>query len=687
MDLKLISIVALFSVLVFSLPVLAETSSVTKGYFTVDWDCTDSISKHECLIEITNNDLSLKHDFDLEVLIDNTSYSGDTKAELYEWKNISHTLINQNCTLNQTTLPNSTVVNNTYCNPFSYESWFDDWKPTKSFIFTQSNKQQLGTSINIGKGETKLFRLIYETPIGLTSQGWGSFGKVAIVNTEGSNSDEYHPWFNSTFERRQNITVNNTLGVDIEPYVAPINITYDSDMVADFSDLRFTWYNDTSGAEQEIDVWNDTRVNSNWILVHAELPENDTYETVYVYYMNTTPINATWNGTNTCYFYDDFEDSNYTSVWTSVSGSWSETGGAMDGTGNELGIRTDALMPTDLRVIDYAENDGNGEVKILTAVNVTGGTFFSRNAFKSGGVDMYWYNGGWNLINSSASPTFTSGDGMTRLEWTEHDDERNMYKEFTHALYGDNVNYADIGFYGYAGGNQLHYEVCIYNWTGVDPTYTFGSEESLAIPINVTMTSPTNTSYNQTWAWINATTNVTASLCLAQVNGTNNTMTNSTGNWNYNFSGTNATSYNAMVFCNSSTNTWGTSSDVNFTLQYTFDSSTATGTGNPDMSGLAIVLIGIAGIFAWLSQSLDKKKHAGLRLFFFLLMFIVIYLAIWIGYFWAGYQEWPLIQSSLSTLAVVLGFSFAFILLVLLLQMVKGYLEKVDQNELEELNT
>ena len=50
------------------------------------------------------------------------------------------------------------------------------------------------------------------------------------------------------------------------------NVSYDSDMQSDFDDLRFTWYNSTSGSEQECEYWIEKNVSSSYAETRIEVP-------------------------------------------------------------------------------------------------------------------------------------------------------------------------------------------------------------------------------------------------------------------------------------------------------------------------------------------------------------------------------------------------------------------------------
>jgi hypothetical protein len=109
-------------------------------------------------------------------------------------------------------------------------------------------------------------------------------------------------WWNSTWEYRREIMINNTQNPNnLIDYQVAINLTYSPNMQPDFSDIRFTWYNSTSGTETEIPYWIESKVNSQWAYVWVKVPNipASSTATIYLYYGNTTPVSSASNTTAT----------------------------------------------------------------------------------------------------------------------------------------------------------------------------------------------------------------------------------------------------------------------------------------------------------------------------------------------------------------------------------------------------
>ena len=131
-----------------------------------------------------------------------------------------------------------------------------------------------------------------------------------VIGEEESKAIPALTWYFKNWLFRRKIIINNTVNTQtLLDYQVPINITYDSNMQPDFSDVRFTWYNASDGSEIEIPYWIETKINSSWAYVWVKVPQipASDYTTIYVYYGSTTlPVGSKSNGDLTFNFFDDF---------------------------------------------------------------------------------------------------------------------------------------------------------------------------------------------------------------------------------------------------------------------------------------------------------------------------------------------------------------------------------------------
>jgi len=92
-------------------------------------------------------------------------------------------------------------------------------------------------------------------------------------------------WYNPSWIKRKAVTIDNTLNPnELTGYQIQVNVEYDSDMIADFSDLRFT----DSDCQTLIPYWVESYVVSDSAVVWVKVPSilASSTETIYMYYGN-----------------------------------------------------------------------------------------------------------------------------------------------------------------------------------------------------------------------------------------------------------------------------------------------------------------------------------------------------------------------------------------------------------------
>lgn len=131
-------------------------------------------------------------------------------------------------------------------------------------------------------------------------------------------------WYDASWTKRKAITVTENSGADLTNYQVKITVLYDSDMQADFDDIRFT---DENGSDL-IDHWLESKTDSTTADFWVEIPTltASSSKTIYMYYGNGS---ATWDnsvgGDATFIFFDDFESYDVGTTipnWTEVDGEW-----------------------------------------------------------------------------------------------------------------------------------------------------------------------------------------------------------------------------------------------------------------------------------------------------------------------------------------------------------------------------
>jgi len=180
--------------------------------FNVKWTLiSDDLTHKEYLVEIQNLNSTEAKDFNLSIIISNTSFdlSKVSNLYLYEWKAINTSfptydtrLVEKNCSyIDNTTSENITYdcsYNETYQNGTVWKMK-NQWKPTKMALITQPDKVSADYgSIKIPKynsepkyddfgdietvNGTKRFKISFDVPIGRTATGWGSYGQIVIID-------------------------------------------------------------------------------------------------------------------------------------------------------------------------------------------------------------------------------------------------------------------------------------------------------------------------------------------------------------------------------------------------------------------------------------------------------------------------------------------------------------------------
>jgi len=139
-------------------------------------------------------------------------------------------------------------------------------------------------------------------------------------------------WYSEDWEYRQKITIVGITGAGVD-YQVNITIPYDSNMQANFSDIRFT---DDDGTTL-LDHWRESYTASTTALFWVEVKDDlGTNQYLYMYYGNTTAVTSASNGTATFLFYEDWANQSL-DAWTipinqqDGSTSWSVTDATQGG--------------------------------------------------------------------------------------------------------------------------------------------------------------------------------------------------------------------------------------------------------------------------------------------------------------------------------------------------------------------
>lgn len=446
-----------------------------------------------------------------EILVNDT----ETICIFYNETTINGTIEHQNCTTN--------IIGN-----HTKEVW--SWE-TKSL--TKSDKEGKPELKNTweqvaiqkaGNKDTKNFRLCFSTPIIQTSSGWGNKGTFYLdLNGEIFWDKTHSSWFDSTFDKRRDI--GNLTG-----NFSYINIIYDSDMQADFDDLRFT---NTAGTT-EFNYTISDKVDSSWVTVRIN---NQGDNSIYMYYGNAD-VSTTSNASDTYFnpylmYYFDEISGNATDVISSndgiINGSTQGVVGyinnsySLDGVDDSVTSESNLGLTgsPDLTAIIRFKTSSSVTQSILAIGTGSLGTFVIQ--LENSGSDIRLAIEGGNRIFNTATAW---NDGQwhqvaARFNGTTaaHIDMFMDYDKLTQkSVNAQTLNIQDAtlkvgcGFAYTAFANGSLDEVIIYNTNisnerifalvnHTSPSYTLGAEESgnTAPTLTANATKPDTVYTNTNW--------------------------------------------------------------------------------------------------------------------------------------------------------------------------------------------
>jgi hypothetical protein len=371
-----------------------------------------------------------------------------------------------------------------------------DPSSTSSYSYTSDD----GTDFTVAATLADTTGYSYTASIGFGTTGGGS-GSVT--------------WL-SDYSKRKTITV--TSSSSLSNYQILLTVAYDSDMQADFDDLRFTSDDETT----LIDYWIESKTDSSTAKVWVEVPtlaSGDT--TIYMYYGNPSAATAS-NGVNTFIVFDDFNDGSInTSLWQDRSGAgWSisESGGELntvaDGNHGWGAVRTvNEFTKGNYRFVTNARYQNPGAYGPRTEQNVYDKALVTFEATTYGtptkNAVYYIMHGHWSsqpdaqsfsmgkIGNTGTSSSSMSSAGqfvvgnMIRMDGkfnlmgntaTTDFYVNGVYKDSRSVSFSDvlmnNVTFELHGWY-YGSGSNSHWDYAfVGNYSPAEPSSSFGEEES-----------------------------------------------------------------------------------------------------------------------------------------------------------------------------------------------------------------
>lgn len=312
---------------------------------------------------------------------------------------------------------------------------------------------------------------------------------ISLVMVSGVNA-----WWDGSFQKRIEITLDNSDNSNtLTNYQIPINVSYDSDMNVDFSDLRFVDDDDTT----EIDYWIKEKVNSSYAYVWVEVPQVDpsTSDTIYMYY-DKSGVATTSSGVDTFILFDDFETSfNSTGIWSELNdgtnGAYTEDGHIFisypNANYNHRVYSIEQFSPNKKLFMDDTYISGTGHMQE---------SGFGYHQI----VQQYHTSTGWNfLVGSIEYNTYTPNyPDDVKIIWKTG--EVNFYNA-TDLIVTETLNVPTVNLSIYVGttqyyGNPTGYvnvsTVYLSEYSDPEPSPILGSEESYTPPVSGSITVDLN---------------------------------------------------------------------------------------------------------------------------------------------------------------------------------------------------
>lgn len=300
---------------------LAPLASAQSGII-ITCDDVQILGSGEIVFDVTNTRSSK-----IQASISSVFYSLEEQGfkvnSMHEWKELPYTvsvpdLGTRLIEVYDNTTGQTTTAEETYIVGYHDETHYRwDWKPTKMFLIDGKSTQPKSDLITIGPGETKTFKFDVTKKAELN----GEPIKFDIVVEGDGFREVLDPWVLGDWNRRAPLQINNSgCATALEHFPVYMNLTYDSDMNSNFSDIRIV--NDTAGAE--VPLWNMTVVDGQYALIRFNVtylePSAWTNDTYFIYYNNSEA--ATVSDISTTFsFSDDIEDGDITD-WSQESGTW-----------------------------------------------------------------------------------------------------------------------------------------------------------------------------------------------------------------------------------------------------------------------------------------------------------------------------------------------------------------------------
>jgi len=341
------------------------------------------------------------------------------------------------------------------------------------------------------------------SPLTVTATGDSRLSSVELWYRYSSDNQSWNGdtnWWSASWSKRKAINLQTPSGSTPTNYQILINITYDSDMNSNFSDLRFIDYTDNT---TQLAYWIEDKDNGNWAQIWVKNENNITTANqthIWMYYGNPSATSNS-NGENTFEFFDDF-------IGTTLdTNKWQINADSYTVSNSILQISIGAVSIKD--ALSFNINDGytlEGKIRYPSLASHYSGTLSAQSSHYTQGsnhgadatslymrqdnsrnVYRWTGTGSSSSYNCGSGTVFTSIDNTWYILGSNFDNTgvtltKDRTSEWTYTCgWTKNIKYISLGsFYGASDYNiqDTEYDwVLIRKYTSNEPSVSIGSEE------------------------------------------------------------------------------------------------------------------------------------------------------------------------------------------------------------------
>lgn len=463
-------------------------------------------------------------------------------------------------------------------------------------------------------------------------------------------SQDVSAWGNTTFNKCRYITINNSLnGNTLSNFPMPFNVTNTTNMDTTFYDLWVSNGSCDNANTSAIPFWIESNVSNSWanLYVNVSSITASGFANISIYYNNASFVNYAGNGSKVFDIFDAFDGNALdTDKWLNQSEESSCTGaceakvsnGVINITagtgGGHFIVSKNALSSNNtfvtLKIAGKALSP-NANLWRMGYTNNTAVNKFTGNIYDNyDGVRMMRDISGAYQGNDNVSAITAFDDASALITITRNQSYQrfdNYSKQIVVGTTGVGINVSQNNYFALG----VTYNGQIPTWYTYDyifggksaspyPSYIISSEMSQTgtdtTPPNITISSPLNTTYNSASQWFNLTASEALSSAWFSLDGTaNKTMTNSSGNWNYQNTSITEGIHNIRFFANDTAGNLNNSLNniIYFTIDTLSPSITIASPTNTTYNITSIwfnITLSEAG--SWAGYSLDNAANVSM---------------------------------------------------------------------------